>query len=93
MKADLRISIKDYCRNKSLEVLVYGAPFPPRGYLVTLSGRHWRTRPETVGLTRVLAALKRALVRRTRCRAEADSRRKVHHPGGGSNLAIVLEMG
>jgi hypothetical protein len=38
MKADLRISIKDYRRNKNLKVLLFRPPFPSRGFMV------WMTR-------------------------------------------------
>jgi hypothetical protein len=34
MKADLRISIKDYHRKKSLKILLFRPPFPCRQFLV-----------------------------------------------------------
>ena len=41
MKADLRISIKDYHRNKSLKILLFRAPFPCRQFLVRMDGAAW----------------------------------------------------
>jgi hypothetical protein len=37
MKADLRISIKDYHRNKNLKILLLRAPFAPRQFLVRMN--------------------------------------------------------
>ncbi len=61
MKADLRISIKDYRRNKNLKVVHFKPPFPSRGFMVTINGRPWPTRPRDVGLARIFAALSKAL--------------------------------
>ncbi len=66
MKADLRISIKDYRRNKNLKVLLYRPPFPSRGLMVRMNGRGWPKRGQDVGLTRILVALRKALVRSSR---------------------------
>jgi hypothetical protein len=38
MKADLRISIKDYHRNKSLKILLFRPAFPSRGFYVRMNG-------------------------------------------------------
>ena len=38
MKADLRISIKDYHRNKNLRILLFRPPFPCRQFLVRMNG-------------------------------------------------------
>ncbi len=63
MKADLRISIKDYRRNKNLKVLLYRPPVPSRGFMVTMNGRTWPKRGQDVGLARIFVALRKALVR------------------------------
>jgi hypothetical protein len=63
MKADLRISIKDYHRNKKLKVLLFRPPFPSRGWLVRMNGESWPKRRGTVGLSRLLAAVRKALVK------------------------------
>jgi len=63
MKADLRISIKDYRRNKNLKVLRYRPPFRSQGFLVTTNGRPWPRKGGAMGISRVLTALRKALVR------------------------------
>ena len=66
MKAGLRISIKDYHRNKNLKILLFRPPFQCRGFPV-------RMNPDasgqadglggTVGLSRLLAAVRKSLVK------------------------------
>jgi hypothetical protein len=65
MKADLRISIKDYHRNKNLKILLFRPPFQCRGFLV-------RMNPDAsgqadglggTGLSRLLAAVRKSLVK------------------------------
>ena len=56
MKADLRISIKDYRRNKSLKVLLFRAPWP-RQFFVRMNGERWPAGKGTASLSRVFAAL------------------------------------
>jgi hypothetical protein len=63
MKADLRISIKDYHRNKSLKILLFRPPFSCRGFLVQMNGEWWPKREGPVGLSRLLAAVRKSLVR------------------------------
>jgi hypothetical protein len=63
MKADLRISIKDYRRNKNLKVLLYRPPFQSRGFLVRMAGKPWPPSGGPASLTRLFAALRKALVR------------------------------
>jgi hypothetical protein len=41
MKADLRISIKDYSRNKNLKNLLVRATFTHRQFLVRMNGAPW----------------------------------------------------
>jgi hypothetical protein len=41
MKADLRISIKDYHRRKNLKILLSRTPFTPRQFFVRMNGRPW----------------------------------------------------
>jgi hypothetical protein len=63
MKADLRISIKDYHRNKSLKTLLFRLPFPGRQYLVRTNGAPWPAGDGPVSLTRLVTALRKSLVR------------------------------
>ena len=65
MKADVRISIKDYHRNKNLKILRFRPPYPCRQFLVRMNGQPWPGRGQAVSLTRLLAALRKALVKRT----------------------------
>jgi hypothetical protein len=61
MKADLRISIKDYRRNKSVKVLLYRAPWP-RQFFVRINGERWPKGTETASLSRLFAALRKDVV-------------------------------
>jgi hypothetical protein len=63
MKADLRISIKDYHRNKRLKILLFRPPFESRGFLVQMNGEWWPKRGGPVGLSRLLAAVGKSLVK------------------------------
>jgi hypothetical protein len=63
MKADLRISVMDYRRNKNLKVLLFRPPFPSRGFMVRMNGQTWPKHGRPVCLTRVLAALRKSLVK------------------------------
>ena len=63
MKADLRISVKDLNRGKKLKIMLARTPFTPRQYFVTMNGAAWPTDGRPVSLTRVLTAVRKALVR------------------------------
>jgi hypothetical protein len=66
MKADLRISIKDYRRNKNLKILLLKSPFSPRQYFVRMNGDAWPKDKRPVSMTRLMAALRKALVKADR---------------------------
>lgn len=64
MKYDLRISVKDYRRDKSLKVQLAQVPFASaRQFWVRMNGQPWPKAGQPVSLTRVLTALRKALVR------------------------------
>ena len=63
MKAEVRISIKDYRRNKNLKILLVRPPFPCRQFLVWMNGVRWPMSGKPVSLTRVLTAVRKALVK------------------------------
>ncbi len=63
MKADLRISIKSYRKNKNLKILLFRTPFATRQYYVRMNGAAWPRDRRAVSLTRLLAAVRKALVR------------------------------
>jgi hypothetical protein len=63
MKADLRISIKDYHRKKNLEILLFRPPFPCRQFLVQMNGTSWPSGGGPVSLTRLVTALRKPLVK------------------------------
>jgi hypothetical protein len=63
MKADLRISIKDYHRKKNLKILLFRPPFPGRQFLVQMNGAPWPAGGGPVSLTRLVTALRKSLVR------------------------------
>jgi len=69
MKADLRISVKDLNRGKHLKILLTRAPFTPRQYFVTMNGGRWPQSGQPVSLTRVVTAVRKALVRAVTARA------------------------
>ena len=63
MKADLRISIKDDRRNKYLKVLLLHVPFSRRQFFVRMNGSPWPKDARPVPLTRLLANLRKSLVK------------------------------
>ena len=64
MKADLRISVKDYHRNKNLKILLERADFAPyRQFYVRMNGTAWPKDGRPVSLTKVLTGLRKALVK------------------------------
>ena len=67
MKADLRISIKDYRRDKTLKVQLTQVPFASvRQYWVRMNGQPWPKSGQQVSLTRLMTALRKSLVRASR---------------------------
>ena len=63
MRAELRISIKDYRRKKNLKILLFRPPFPGRQFLVRMNGAPWPAGGGRVSLTRLVTALRKALER------------------------------
>ena len=64
MKADLRISIKDYHRNKNLKIQLVRVPFSSsRQFWVRMNNVPWPKDGRPVSLTRLLTALRKALVK------------------------------
>ena len=63
MKADLRIPIKHYHRNKNLKILLFRAPFACRQFLVRMNGAPWPAGGAPVSLMRLVTALRKSLVK------------------------------
>jgi hypothetical protein len=63
MKAELRISIKDYRQNKNLKILLFRTPFATRQYYVRMNGAAWPKDRRAVSLTRLLTGVRKALAR------------------------------
>lgn len=63
MKADLRISVKDYRRNKNLKIQLVQAPFGSRQFYVRMNGEKWPKDGRPVSLTKLLTSLRKALVK------------------------------
>jgi len=64
MKADLRISVKDYSRHKNLKIQLTRVPVTgSRQFWVRMNGLPWPKSGRPVSLTRVLTALRKSLVR------------------------------
>ena len=64
MKADLRISVKDIRRGTNLKILLSKLPFNTRQFYVTMNGERWPRDGRPVSLTRVMTAVRKALVKR-----------------------------
>jgi hypothetical protein len=64
MKADLRISVKDYLRNKNLKIQLTRVPFASsRQFWVRMNGEPWPKSGHPVSLTRLMTALSKSLVK------------------------------
>jgi hypothetical protein len=64
MQADLRISVKDYRRNKNLKIQVLRVPYARhRQFLVKMNGKPWPQSGHPVSLTRLITALRKSLVK------------------------------
>lgn len=64
MKADLRISIKDYHRNKNLKIQLARVHFASsRQFWVKMNGEPWPKNGKPVSITRLLIALRKSLVK------------------------------
>jgi len=64
MKADLRISVKDYSRNKSLKIQLTRVPFAAfRQFRVRMNGEPWPKNGHPVSITRRMTALRKSLVK------------------------------
>ena len=63
MIPDLRISIKDIRRGKTLKVLLYRVPFGQKKFWVRMNGTRWPANGNPVSVTRLMTALRKSLVR------------------------------
>jgi hypothetical protein len=63
MKADLRISIKEYRRNQNLKLLLFRTPFATRQYYGRMNHAPWPEDGRPVSLMRLLTGMRKALVR------------------------------
>ena len=64
MKADLRISVKDYRRDKSLKILLVRVPFSTsRQFWVKMNGKPWPESGQPVSITRLMTALRKSLAK------------------------------
>jgi hypothetical protein len=64
MKADLRIYVKDYLRNKNLKIQLTRVPFASsRQFWVRMNGEPWPKSGHPVSLTRLMTALRKSLVK------------------------------
>jgi hypothetical protein len=64
MKADLRISVKDFRRNKNLKIQLVRVPFSGnRQFWVKMNGEAWPKSGHPVSITRLLTALRKSLVK------------------------------
>jgi hypothetical protein len=64
MKPDLRISVKDFRRNKNLKIQLVRVPFSgSRQFWVKMNGQPWPKSGHPVSITRLMTALRKSLVK------------------------------
>jgi hypothetical protein len=63
MQTDLRISIKDYRRDKNLKILLQPAIFSQRQFYVRMNGAPWPRDGRPVSFTKLLTGIRKALVK------------------------------
>jgi hypothetical protein len=64
MQTDLRISVKDFRRNKNLKIQLCRLPFAnSHQFWVKMNGAPWPTDGRPVPITRVLTALRKSIVK------------------------------
>jgi hypothetical protein len=64
MKADLRISVKEYRRGKTLKIQLAQVNYSKCSqFLVRMNAAPWPTNGRPVSVTRVLTALRKAIVK------------------------------
>jgi hypothetical protein len=63
MKSDLRISIKDYRRNKNLKIQLVRHYSTSRQFWVRMNGVPWPDGKRPVSITRLMTALRKSLVK------------------------------
>jgi len=63
MKADLRLSIKDFRHGKTLRIGLTRKAFSNRQFFVRMNGERWPASGQPVTLTRLLTGVRQALVR------------------------------
>ena len=83
MKADLRISVKDFHRNKNLKILLFRAGFTHRQFFVRMNGAPWPADGRPVSLTRLLTGIRKALVKAAQpstASLPSDQTNKLPHP-------------
>ena len=64
IKPDLRISVKDYRRSKSLKIHLAEVNFSKnRQFFVRMNGQPWPAKGRPVSITKVFTALRKAVVK------------------------------
>jgi hypothetical protein len=63
MKADLRISVKDYRRSKNLKIQLVRCYSTSRQFWVKMNGVPWPKDGRPVSVTRLLTALRKSIVK------------------------------
>jgi hypothetical protein len=61
----LRISVKDYRRNKNLKILLLRAYLTHRQFFVRMNGSPWPKDGRPVSITRLMTAIRKSLVKAT----------------------------
>ena len=58
IKADLRISVKDYRRDRNLKIQLLGVPFSSHQFFVRMHGQPWPKNGKPVSMTRLMTAVR-----------------------------------
>ena len=72
MKAHLRISIKDFKRDKNLKILLVRPYATSRQFWVTMNGMPWPKDGRPVSLTKLLTTIRKTLVKKASDTTEAS---------------------
>lgn len=62
-KPDLRISVKDRRRGKTLKILLYRLPYGSHRFWVRMNGSRWPADGKPVSVTKLMTYLRKSLVR------------------------------
>ena len=63
MKTDVRVSVKNYRRNRSDKILLSQLKYSLRQFFVRMNGKKWPKDGRPVSITKVMTTLRKSLVK------------------------------